>query len=129
MSKADFLEQVERKAGSRAEIARVLGLAASRVTEMYKGQRDLSYDEAVKLAIAYGIEPSEIITAELLMPILRICLRYPPKEWTDQAVERLAEEVEYGLQLLRLVPSRPPSQDVLDVAAHAIAERFRGRPA
>lgn len=128
MPKEAFLAEVERKAGSRSEIARVLGLSPSRVTEMYKGERGLSYDEAAKLAVTYGIEPAEVVTAELLQPILKICLRYPPKEWTDQAVERLSEEIEYGLQLLRLVPSRPPSPDVLEVAAHAIAVRFRDRP-
>lgn len=128
MSKATFLAEIERKAGSRAEIARVLGIAPSRVTEMFKGARDLSYDEAVKLAVAYGVEPSEVVTVELLKPILQICLRYPPREWNDQAVQRLAEELEYGLQLLRNVPTKPPSQDVLDVAAHAIAARFRDKP-
>lgn len=125
LSTEQFLAEVEAAANSRAEIARVLKLAPARVTELFKGERRLSYDEALELARAYNIEPVETVTADLLEPILRVCLRYAPKEWQDRDVQRLAEGIEYGLQLLRRASPTKPSADVIEVAAHAIADRFR----
>lgn len=56
LDKAELLAEVERRAGSRAAIARTLNLAPARITEMYKGERNLSYDEAVKLIRTYQLE-------------------------------------------------------------------------
>lgn len=56
LTKSELLRQVEDAASSRAEIARVLNLAPARVTEMMKGQRDLSFDEAVSLMKHYSID-------------------------------------------------------------------------
>lgn len=56
LTKTELLERVEGVAGSRAEIARVLNLAPARVTEMMKGVRDLSFDEARKLMNHYSID-------------------------------------------------------------------------
>lgn len=56
LTKSELLRQVEDAATSRAEIARVLNLAPARVTEMMKGQRDLSFDEAVSLMKHYSID-------------------------------------------------------------------------
>ena len=56
LTKTELLERVEDAAGSRAEIARVLNLAPARVTEMMKGVRDLSFDEARKLMKHYSID-------------------------------------------------------------------------
>lgn len=128
LSTEQFLAEVEAAAKNRAEIARVLKLAPARVTELYKGDRKLTYDEALALARAYNIEPVETVTADLLEPILRVCLRYSPKEWQDRDVQRLAEGIEYGLQLLRRASPTKPSADVIEVAAHAIADRFRKAP-
>jgi len=128
LSKASFLAEIEGKAASRAEIARVLGVAPPRITEMYKGKRDLTYEEALKLSAAYGVDATEAVNAALLTPTLRVCLRHAPKEWTDQAVERLAQEIEYGLALLQRLTPSGPSQDAVEVAARAIAERFQHKP-
>ena len=128
--KADFLREVETRAKSRAEMARVLHVAPARITEMYKGERDLSYDEAVTLARHYGIEDELAVNAERLKPILEVCLRYAPKgDWTERDVQRLAEEIEYGLELLQSFAPEPPSQDALEVAGRAIAQRLRDKPA
>lgn len=56
LTKSELLEQVEAKAKSRADIARVLNLAPARITEMFKGDRDLSFDEARKLMVHYAVD-------------------------------------------------------------------------
>ena len=56
LPKMDLLRAIEQRAGSRANMARALGLAAPRITEMFKGERDLSYDEAATLIEAFGID-------------------------------------------------------------------------
>lgn len=56
LTKTELLERVETAAGSRAEIARVLNLAPARVTEMMKGARDLSFEEARTLINHYAID-------------------------------------------------------------------------
>jgi len=55
LTKSELLDAVEALATSRAEIARVLTLAPARVTELYAGKRDLSFDEARKLIHHYHI--------------------------------------------------------------------------
>lgn len=55
LTKSELLAEVESRAGSRAEIARVLTLAPARVTEMFAGKRDLSFDEARLLIHHYQI--------------------------------------------------------------------------
>lgn len=124
-----FLAAVLGVARTQAAIGRVLGLPSSRVTEIYSGERQLKLVEAVKLAEEFGIPlHGPMISAETLLPILKVCLRSPPKGgWTDQALQRLSEEIEYGLGLLRVSAPQQPSQDALDVATRAIADRLRGR--
>lgn len=56
LSKSELLERIEDVAQSRAEIARVIGVAPARITELMKGERDLSFNEARKLMRHYGIE-------------------------------------------------------------------------
>lgn len=56
ISKSELLRQIDGIAPSRADIARVLDLAPARITEMYKGGRDLSFDEARKLILHYKLE-------------------------------------------------------------------------
>lgn len=58
LSKVELLQAVEERADSRAEIARVLSLAPARITEMYKGERDISFEEARKLSIHYKLDSS-----------------------------------------------------------------------
>lgn len=55
-SKSELLAKVEGAAASRADIARVLKVAPARITELYKGERDLSFDEARKLIRHYNLE-------------------------------------------------------------------------
>lgn len=126
LNRTQLLQEAKAKAKSQAEISRALNISRSAVTGLFNGERDLSYDEAVKLSDTYDIDPNKL-TAEKLIPVLRVCLRYAPKEWSDQTVERLAQEILYGLELLRFASPIDPSQDAIEVAARAIADRFRNR--
>lgn len=56
LTKSELLKRVDDAAASRAEIARVLNLAPARITEMMKGERDLSFDEARALISHYSID-------------------------------------------------------------------------
>lgn len=128
LEKRALLDRVESKAKSRAEMARVLGLSASRVTEMFKGERDLSYSEARTLCQHYKVDMGESVNAETLAPILAACLRTEPRSsWSDSDVQRLAEEIEYGLALMNSAGSNPPSPDVIDLAARVVTDRLRGK--
>lgn len=129
LAKMALLERLESQAKSRAEMSRVLGIAASRVSEMFKGERDLSYEEARKLCQHYNVEMGQALSVEALVPILAACLRTEPRsEWSDADVQRLAEEIQYGLQLMNTAGTNPPSQDVIGLAARVAADRLRGKP-
>lgn len=132
LTKGQFLRAVKAAAKTQAEIAQVLGISEAAVSGLYKDPekgkpRELSYNEAVKLADYFGIDPSKI-TAAKLIPVLKMCLRHPPEEWTDHNIAHLADNVVYGLELLQYSSSIEPSQDAIDVAARAITDRLRRKP-
>ena len=129
-----FLASVLEKAGTKAAMARALGQPTSRVQELFREpgqrQRALTMEDGVKLAGTFGLAIDELVSAERLRPVLEVCLRYPPKGgWTGQAVERLAQEIEYGLALLRRTSTSQPSPDAIALAANVIADRLRDKPA
>lgn len=124
LPKGEFLQAVEAAAQSRAEIARTLGVPGSRVTELMQNKRDLKYDEAVKLERAYQVSGCANVAA--MKRVLAVCLRHAPKGgWTDRDVERLAQEIEYGLSLLRSLETSSPSEDAQVMAERVIADRLR----
>lgn len=59
LTKSELLRQVEQAAASRADIARVLSVAPARVTGLYAGKRDLSFDEARALIKHYHLEADQ----------------------------------------------------------------------
>lgn len=129
LEKGEFLRLVEERAKSRAEIARVMRVAAPRVTELYKGDRDLGYDEAVRLSRHYKIDDDSGVSVEKLRPVLAIALRHlPPGELSDQDVLRLSQEIEYGLSLLQGFDAKQANRDVLDLAERVIADRLQHMP-
>lgn len=127
LEKHEFLRIVEERAKNRAEIARTMKVAPPRVTELYKDERDLSYDEAVRLSRKYKIDTA--FSAEQLKPVLALVLRHvPPGELSDQDVQRLAQEIEYGLGLLQGFDAKQANRDVLDLAERVIADRLQYTP-
>lgn len=129
----EFLAKVLRKAGSQAAMARALDKPTSRIAELFYEEgrpkkRRLLMAEGMALAEAFNMPPAKV-SAEMLEPILRVCLRYAPKGgWSDRDVQRLAEAIEYGLELLGMTSANPPSQDAVEVAANAIARRLQQPP-
>lgn len=129
----EILDRSLEKAGSKAEIARTLGIPTSRVAELYRRKpeegkpRRLQYAEAVKLLETFFPEQTgATISAETLAPILSVCLRHAPKGgWTEQEVQRLAQAVEYGLGLIATSPANQASADALAVAGQAALSRMR----
>lgn len=136
LTRNQFLEAVRASAKSQAEIARVLNVSEPAVSLIFKHiaesdptkgkPRDLSYDEAVKLSDYYGIDPNKL-TVEKLIPVLRMCLASPPSEWSDRTVERFAEDLIFGIELLRTTSSIEPNPGMLEVASRALADRRRRR--
>lgn len=56
LTKRQLLEAVDGVAKSRAEMARVLTVAPARITEMFKGERELTFEEGCKLIEHYQLE-------------------------------------------------------------------------
>ena len=56
MTKKQLLKAAEEAAGSRAAMARVLNVAPARITELFNGTRNLSFEEGRKLIDNYGLE-------------------------------------------------------------------------
>ncbi|CDO35022.1 S24 family peptidase [Novosphingobium sp. KN65.2] len=91
LTKSELLKRVDEAAKSRAEIARVLNVAPARITEMFKGDRDLSFDEARKLIDHFQIADGE---TSLITPT--------PPSLEDLAAEHgiaLIEEVDVAFGL------------------------------
>lgn len=97
----EFLARALAKAGTKAEIGRILGVPSSRVAEMYRPNTTfrLTMKQGMQLAEALDMSPGQAVNVDTLTPVLRVCLRHAPKEWTEQAVARLAQEIVFGLEL------------------------------
>lgn len=99
LTTVELLARLTDKGVKNAEIARALGVTPSRVTEMFKGDRAIKLDEAVKLVEAFGLEspPSQKAPA-LPVPVARLIVLYIAAELgvTDpnrHQVQALAEDV------------------------------------
>lgn len=90
-----LLAALERRGISQAEIARVLGLPSSRISEMYSGKRQVKLDEAKKLVDAFALEDGEPVPpisqqiARLLILHVANQLR-APMPLPDDLVQELA---------------------------------------
>ena len=128
LGKDEFLAEIRKRARSDADIGRALKLPSSRIAELFKGSRNLKYEEAKILADIYMPEMTGAgVSAETLAPILKVCLRHsPPGGWTEQEVQRLARAVEYGLGLIANAPTNQHSSDALAVAGQAALVQLRG---
>lgn len=110
-----FLERVLEKARTRQAVLDVLGLPSSRGPNMFnrghERQRRLWVEEAVKLSEQFGVPLGGAnVSADELTPVLAVALRGAPTDWQESDVQRLAEEVAFGL---RLQQSYPPSSQNL----------------
>jgi transcriptional regulator with XRE-family HTH domain len=78
-----LLRALENRGISQAEMARVLGLPSSRISEMYAGRRQVKLDEAKRLVEAFDLDDTEPVppiseqTARLLILHVANQLRVP----------------------------------------------------
>jgi hypothetical protein len=56
LTKSEILALLKTAAPSKADIAKTLNLAPPRITELYKGVRDLTYDEGRMLILHYKLD-------------------------------------------------------------------------
>ena len=111
-----FLERVLEKARTKQAVLDVLGLPSSRGPNMFnrghERPRRLWVEEAVKLSEAFDVPlTGATVSADELTPVLSVALRGVPTDWQESDVQRLAEEVAFGL---RLQQSYPPSSQTPD---------------
>lgn len=64
-TKRELLEAADAAAASKAEMARVLSVAPARITEMFKGERELTFDEGRKLIHHYALEGAATLPAKI----------------------------------------------------------------
>lgn len=78
----ELLTRLEQKGVKNGEVAKALGLSASRVTEMYKGERAIKLDEAAKLVSVFELEEpqSSPRVQALPAPIARLIVLYIASE-------------------------------------------------
>lgn len=128
LTKEELLNAARQRAASQAEMARVLGLDPARVNEMFKGKRNLSYDEAVKLVAFYKLEEQEpSVPQRLLAPILQALIPLAPHDEriSDQAAKALAEAALYAVELLKSADADHPTDREIAVASQAMLREFQ----
>lgn len=91
----ELLERIDARGIRNADIARVLDITPSRVTEIKKGERRLQLDEAAKLDRVFGLEPGP---QPLPPSVVRLVVRYIANELASETaspsrLEEIAEDV------------------------------------
>jgi hypothetical protein len=98
LTTVELLSRLEEKGVVRADIARALNVAPSRVTEMFKGERAIKLDEAAKLVSQFDLEsPPSRRVSPLPDPVARLIVRYIAEELEcpaeDPRLQDIAEDV------------------------------------
>lgn len=117
-----FLERVLARAGTKQAVLDALGLPSSRGPNMFtrghERPRRLWVEEAVTLSEKFDVPLADAnVSADALTPVLAVALRGAPSEWQASDVQRLAEEVSFGLRLQKTfqpssqTPDRPSEGD------------------
>jgi hypothetical protein len=99
----DILSRLQTKldAGEiqKKDIAELLKIGNSRVTEIFDGRRKLKLDEAHNLVEHFNLEdPSWVLNQVVTKPVLRLLVRYLAEELgrslegKDQELERLSQD-------------------------------------
>lgn len=78
LTTGDLLTRLDEIGAKNADIARVLNVSPSRVTEIKKGDRRIQLDEAAKLVAAFGLEspPSPATVVPLSDRVTRLLVEY-----------------------------------------------------
>lgn len=127
-----FLERVLEKAPTRQAVLDVLGLPSSRGPNMFNRGHDrprrLWVEEAVKLSEKFDVPlTGGSVSAEDLTPVLSVALRGAPTDWQESDVQRLAEEVAFGLRLQQSFPPslQTPDRPATDAGEEGASPRYK----
>lgn len=107
LSARELLDALDAKSVSRADIARALGIAPPRVTELYKGERQLKLDEAKRLVEAFNLDGDASLSPVLSEQVSRLLVLHVashlamPIDPADERVEGLALDLQALSQFAR----------------------------
>ena len=100
LTTAELLARLTERGIARNEIAKALGVHPSRVTEMFKGDRNIKLDEAAKLVSAFDLESAQSQRVSPLPgPIAKLIVLYVAEELridlqrNSALIEALSEDV------------------------------------
>lgn len=128
-----FLERVLAKAKTQKAVLDALGLPSSRGPNMFKRDherpRRLWVEEAIKLAEKFDVPlTGGAVSADALKPVLAVALRGAPTDWQESDVQRLAEEVAFGLRLQQSFQPSSQTPDRIAPDENATGEHSPDKP-
>jgi hypothetical protein len=126
LTKKELLTELEARAkarkGTYTEIGHILGVPSSRVSEIFNAirdggatQRELAYDEGVKLIAAFGLEQNPA-ASPLPASILRLAIRHVAQALRVQAPEAQIAELAEDLRAFSEFASDPKHRQSIDAA-------------
>lgn len=114
--------EVAAKRTTQTEIGKVVGLPQSRISELFKGERNLSCDEAKALVEFYRISEPVLFSSSALQAILAGMLSGIVQDRAlEQELPVLASTLQYMLQRISANPALADNLDDLKAAARVAA--------
>lgn len=99
------------------EIARVLGIPESRVSEMRAGKRRIKLDEAVKLVEAFELEADQPATiTPLTTPIARLLVLHVAQSLSVELQEDVLADLAADIRAFAIFAADPQVRDSLQAA-------------
>lgn len=126
----ELLSAIEARGISQVEMARVLRLPSSRISEMYAGKRQVKLDEAKKLVDAFGLEDQPAIppiseqTARIL--ILHVANQLGAA-MPDELLQELALDFQAFSRFARAHLPAPSPESTLGFLAGRRSDRERSK--
>lgn len=127
LTKEQILKALADMRISQTDIGRAINIHQTAVSKLYKGSRELTYDEGYQLVERFKLEQREpIIPARLLAPLLQIVVPLAPKgdQLSDEAAQALAEVLQYGAALLQSADATDPTAREYALATQAMLREF-----
>lgn len=113
----ELLDRLERRGIKKSQVARLLGVSPSRVTEMHKGERAIKLDEAARLVSEFELEeqPSPKLPP-LPAPIARLVVAYVAAELGLAGNSDQIEEIAQDIRAFAEFVADPSVRESLDAA-------------
>jgi Mn-dependent DtxR family transcriptional regulator len=122
----ELLARLKEVGARPTEIARAMGVAPSRVTELYNGTRQLKLDEAVKLVDAFKIEDGASRLNPVSTPIARLIVLHLAHSLGSAVDDSEVTELAEDLRAFSAFATNPRMRESLD-AVEAFFESLRLR--